>query len=184
MEDSVLVHRGMRRLAAFCALGLTCCAVPAPGDKAAPEVTLHGVKLRNFHNSTLSAVGSASEMTYHRATADVHSTHVTLDVFQLEPPPPPGVRPPATHLTAEETLGNLLTRDIDATGGVTARLPTGLFGRTSRAFFDSQAMRATGSSEVTVQGPDGFWLRAEGFDLHLHTDDYDFIHPKTRTRGP
>src|SRR5271154_2914745 len=101
VEDSVLVQRPMRRLAACCALGLTFCAVPPPGDKMAPEVTLHGVKLRNFHNSTLSAVGSATEMTYQRATADVHSTHVTLDVFQLEPPPPPGVRPPATHLTAE-----------------------------------------------------------------------------------
>jgi hypothetical protein len=174
----------MRRLAACCALGLTFCAVPPPGDKMAPEVTLHGVKLRNFHNSTLSAVGSATDMTYQRATADVHSTHVTLDVFQLEPPPPPGVRPPATHLTAEDTLGNLLTRDIDATGGVTARLPTGLYGRTSRAFFDSQAMQATGSNPVTVDGPDGFWLRADGFDLHLHTDAYAFIHPKTRTRGP
>ena len=149
----------------------------------APEVTLHGVKLRNFHNSTLSAVGSATEMTYQRATADVHSTQVTLDVFQLEPPPP-GVRPPATHLTAEETLGNLLTRDIDASGGVTARLPTGLYGKTSRAFFDSQAMRATGSNPVTVEGPEGFFLRADGFDLHLHTDVYDFLHPKTRTRGP
>jgi hypothetical protein len=173
----------VRRFAAL-ALGLTACAVPPPGTQKAPEVTLHGVKLRNFHNSTLSAVGSAAHMTYERDTADVHSTQVTLDVFQLEPPPPPGVRPPATHLTAAETLGNLLTKDIDATGGVTARLPTGLMGKTSKALFHSQAMQATGTSPVTVDGPDGFWLRADGFDLHLHDDVYDFTHPKTRTRGP
>jgi hypothetical protein len=170
-------------LAALVAVAASC-AVPPPETKMAPEVTLHGVKLRNFHNSTLSAVGSATEMTYERSTADVHSTHVTLDVFQLEPPPAKGVQPPATHLEAEETLGNLLTRGVDATGGVTARLPTGLFGRTSRAFFDSPQMRATGSSKVTVQGPEDFWLRADGFDLHLRTDVYEFIHPQTRTRGP
>ena len=67
---------------------------------------------------------------------------------------------------------------------MTARLPTGLFGRTSRAFFDSPEMRATGSSRVLVEGPDSFWLRADGFDLHLRTDVYDFVHPETRTRGP
>ena len=176
----------MRRLAALAALQglLGGCAVPPPGTKMAPEVTLHGVKLRNFHNSTLSAVGSATDMAYERATADVHSTHVTLDVFQLDPPPPPGTLPPATHLEARETLGNLVTRGVDATGGVTARLPTGLFGRTSRAFFDSPDMRATGQSQVVLDGPDGFWLRADGFDLHLRTDVYDFVNPETRTRGP
>jgi hypothetical protein len=173
----------VRRLAVLFALA-TACAVPPPGNKKAPEVTLHGVKLRNFHNSTLSAVGSAKDMTYERATADVHSTLVTLDVFQLEPPVPAGVRPPSTHLEANETLGNLLTRGIDATGGVTARLPTGLFGQTSHAFFDSPDMRAIGNSRVMVEGSDGFWLRADGFDLHLRTDVYDFIHPETRTRGP
>lgn len=174
----------VRRFAALAALALCGCAVPPPGTNMPPELTLHGVELRNFHNSTLSAVGSAEDMTYRRATADVHATHVVLDVFQLEPPPPLGARPPATHLTAGETLGNLLTRDIDATGGVTSQLPTGLFGKTSRAFFDSQAMRATGAEKVTVEGPDGFFLRADGFDLALHTDVYDFVHPKTRTRGP
>jgi lipopolysaccharide export system protein LptC len=151
----------------------------------APEVTLHEVKLRNFHNSTLSAVGSAKEMTYERSTADVHSTGVTLDVFQQDAPAQKGgARPPATHLTAAETVGNLLTKGIDATGGVTAKLPTGLSGKTSHAFFDSPEMRATGSTPVTVDGPDGFWLRADGFDLHLRSDVYEFVHPETRTRGP
>lgn len=173
----------MRRFAAL-ALALAACAVPPPSNQKAPEVTLHGVKLRNFHNSVLSAVGTARHMTYERDTADVHSTHVTLDVFQLEPPPPPGTRPPATHLTAEDTVGNLLTKDIDATGGVTARLPTGLFGQTSRALFHSNDMQAVGNVPVTVQGPDGFYLQADGFDLHLHADVYSFVNPATRTRGP
>ena len=45
-------------------------------------------------------------------------------------------------------------------------------------------MRATGASQVVLDGPDGFWLRADGFDLHLRTDVYDFVNPETRTRGP
>lgn len=173
----------VRRPVALAALAVAC-AVPPPETKMAPEVTLHEVKLRNFHNSTLSAVGSAKEMTYERSTADVHSTRVTLDVFQLDTPTPKGLQPPATHLAAAETVGNLLTKGIDATGGVTARLPTGLSGRTSHAFFDSPEMRATGASPVTVDGPEGFWLKAYGFDLHLRADAYEFIHPETRTRGP
>ena len=184
VEDSVLGKASVRRLVAFLLLGASC-AVPPPPNQQAAEVTLHDVKLRNFHNSTLSAVGSAKQMTYERATADVHSTDVALDIYQkLSAPLAPGTHPPATHLTAQESVGNLLTKGIDATGGVTAHLPSGLYGRTSRAFFDSPEMRATGSSKVVVDGPDDFNLKAEGFDLHLRSEVYDFQNPVTRTRGP
>ena len=173
----------MRRLAALLAL-LSCCAVPPPPNKVAPEVTLRQVHLRNFHNSTLTAVGSSSLMEYHRASADVHSSDMQLDVYRTEPPPPPGVTPPATHIDAPAAVGNLLTRGVEVTDGVTVRLPTAVVARTSHALFDSGDMRATGKSKLQVDGPDGFWLRADAFDMNLRTDVYDFVNPETRTRGP
>ena len=174
----------MRRLAALAALVAGCSLPPPAEGPMPPEVTLHDVRLRNFHGSTLSAVGSAKKMTYERATADVRSTAVDLDVFRLDAPVPAGARPPTTRLGAAEALGNLLTKGVDASGGVTVSTPSGLTGRTPRAFFDTPAMRATGTSPVAVEGPDGFWLKAEGFDLDLRTEVYDFVNPETHTRGP
>ncbi|MGO9830381.1 MAG: hypothetical protein ACLPJH_09585 [Myxococcaceae bacterium] len=173
----------MRRFAALAAL-LTGCAVPPPPNKTAPEVTLHEVKLRNFHNSTLSAVGSSSLIEYHRASADVDFSDLRLDVYRTEPPSPPGVVPPATHLQAPQAVGNLLTRVVEVTDGVTVQLPTGVVAKTKHAFFNSPEQRATGSSKLAVEGPDGFWLRADAFDIHLRTDVYEFVNPETRTRGP
>ncbi len=173
----------MRRFAVLAAF-FAGCAVPPPPTQAAPEVTLHQVKLRNFHNSTLSAVGSSSLIEYHRASADVDFRYLHLSIYRTEPPLPPGVVPPATFLDAPQAVGNLLTRVVEVTDGVTVRLPTGVVARTSHAFFNSAEQRATGSSKLTVDGPDGFWLRADAFDIHLRTDVYDFIHPETRTRGP
>ncbi len=173
----------MRRFAALAFL-LIGCAVPPPPNQVAPEVTLHQVKLRNFHNSTLTAVGASSLMAYQRASADVHSSDMQLDVYRTEPPPPRGVTPPATHLSAPMAVGNLLTHGVEVTEGVTVRLPTGVVASTSHAFFDSPDMRATGHSPLKVDGPDGFWLRADAFDMHLRTDVYDFVNPETRTRGP
>jgi hypothetical protein len=185
MEDpSVIGNGAVRRLAALAAL-VAGCSVPSPADSAMPpEVTLHDVRLRNFHRSTLSAVGTVKRMTYERSTADVRSTDVVLDVFRLDPPPPPGARPPTTRLRAGQALGNLLTKAVDASDGVTVRTPSGLLGTTSQAFFETTLMRATGSVPVVVEGPDGFWLRADGFDLDLRNEVYDFVHPETRTRGP
>jgi hypothetical protein len=174
----------VRRLAALAALVAGCSLPPPPDGPMPPEVTLYDVRLRNFHGSTLSAVGGAKKMTYERSTADVRSTTVDLDVYRLDPPVPPGVQPPTTRLGAGEALGNLLTKGVDATGGVTARTPSGLNGKTSRAFFDTPVMRARGSNPVAVEGQDGFWLRADGFDLDLRTEVYDFVQPETHTRGP
>jgi hypothetical protein len=161
------------------------CSAPPPADSPLPpEVTLHDVRLHNFRESTLSAVGTAKDVSYERATADVHATRVDLDVFRLEAPVADGGVPATTHLRAGTTLGNLLTRGVDASEGVTARTPGGLEGRTARAFFDTPDMRATGSTPVRVEGPDGFRLRAEGFALDLRAESYEFTHPLIHTRGP
>lgn len=174
----------MRRLAALAALVAGCSLPPPPEGPMPPEVTLHDVRLRNFHGSTLSAVGRAKKMTYERITADVRSTTVDLDVYRIDAPVTPGLRPPTTRLTAGEALGNLLTKGVDATGGVTVHTPSRLDGKTARAFFDTPVMRARGDSPVAVEGPDGFWLRADGFDLDLRSEVYDFVNPETHTRGP
>jgi lipopolysaccharide export system protein LptC len=173
----------LRRLLALAALVTGCAVKPSP-TQMAPEVTLHQVRLRNFHNSTLSAVGTSSLIEYHRASADVDFQDLKLDVFRTEPPSPPGVVPPATHLEAPRAVGNLLSRVVQVTDGVTVRLPTGVVARTPQASFNSAEQRASGSSKLQVVGPDGFWLRADGFDLQLRTDVYDFVRPETRTRGP
>jgi hypothetical protein len=174
----------VRALAALAAL-VAGCSVSAPAETAMPpEVTLHEVRLRNFRGSTLSAVGSAKKMTYERATADVRATDVELDVFRIDPPPPPGQPPPTTRLHAGQALGNLLTRGVDATGGVTARTPNGLFGWTAGSYFDTPANRAHGNTPVRVEGPDGFWLVGDGFRFDLRDEVYDFDHPVTHTRGP
>jgi hypothetical protein len=184
MEDAAVVGKSLVRLVALAAL-LAGCSVSAPPDSPMPpEVTLHDVRLRNFRESTLSAVGSAKDVSYERATADVHASRVTLDVFRIEPPVPEGTPPPTTRLRAGTALGNLLTRGVDASEGVTVHTPGGLSGKTSRAFFDTPDMRATGSSPVAVEGPDGFRLRADGFALDLRSESYDFTQPIIHTRGP
>ncbi len=131
----------MRRLLALAALVTGCAVKPSP-TQMAPEVTLHQVRLRNFHNSTLSAVGTSSLIEYHRASADVDFQDLKLDVFRTEPPSPPGVLPPATHLEAPRAVGNLLSRVVEVTDGVTVRLPTGVVARTSAGLL--QLGRAAG----------------------------------------
>lgn len=174
----------MRALATLAAL-VAGCSVSAPADTAMPpEVTLHDVRLRSFRGSTLSAVGSARQMTYERSTADVRAPDVELDVYRLDPPPPPGQRPPTTRLKAGQALGNLLTRGVDASGGVTVHTPSGLTGWTARGYFDTPVMRASGSTPVRIEGLDGFWLVGDGFQLDLRGEVYDFDHPVTHTRGP
>jgi len=41
-------------------------------------------------------------------------------------------------------------------------------------------MHAAGGSPVEVQGPNGYWLRAQGFDLHLREDLYEFDRMQSR----
>ena len=157
-----------------------CGAPPKDEGPAPPEVTLHEVRLRSYRGSMLTAVGRSQSMAYERASADVLSGPGTLDVLSHEAPTVTGRLPPATRIETRAGRGNLLSRGIDVWGGVTLRTPTGLEGKTDSAHLDSPTMHATGSSPVEVQGPHGYWLRAQGFDLHLRDDLYEFDRMQSR----
>ena len=160
---------------------IAACGPPPKDDgPAPPEVTLHDVRLRSYRGSVLTAVGRSESMAYERASADVVSGPGTLDVLTREATSLTGRLPPATRIETRAAKGNLLTHGIDVWGGVQLRTPTGLVGRTERAHLDSPTMHATGTSPVEVQGPNAYWLRAEGFDLHLREDLYEFDRMQSR----
>ncbi len=169
------------RLALATLLLIFACGSPPKDDgPAPPEVTLHEVRLRSYRGSVLTAVGRSESMAYERASADVLSGPGTLDVLIREATSLTGRLPPATRIETRAARGNLLSHGIDVWGGVQLRTPTGLVGRTERAYLDSPTMHATGSSPVEVQGPNGYWLRAQGFDLHLREDLYEFDRMQSR----
>ncbi len=169
------------RLALATLLLISACGSPPKDDgPAPPEVTLHEVRLRSYRGSVLTAVGRSESMAYERASADVLSGPGTLDVLTREATSLTGRLPPATRIETRAARGNLLSHGIDVWGGVQLRTPTGLVGRTERAYLDSPTMHATGSSPVEVQGPNGYWLRAQGFDLHLREDLYEFDRMQSR----
>jgi len=155
---------------------------PPPKDDGPPppEVTLRDVRLRSYRGSMLTAVGRSTTMTYERASADVVSGPGSLDVLSREASSLVGNLPPATRIETQAARGNLLSRGIDLWGGVRLRTPTGLEGRAESGHLDSPTMHASGTSPVEVQGPNGYWLRAQGFDLHLREDIYEFDHVQSR----
>jgi hypothetical protein len=157
-----------------------CGAPPNDDGPPPPEVTLHDVRLRSYRGSMLTAVGRSESMAYYRATADVVSGPGTLDVLSHEASAASSRLPPATRIETRAARGNLLSRGIDVWGGVQLRTPTGLQGRTDTAHLDTLTMHATGSSPVEMQGPNGYWLHAEGFDLHLREDLYEFDRMQSR----
>lgn len=157
-----------------------CGSPPRDDGPAPPEVTLHEVRLRSYRGSVLTAVGRSESMAYERSSADVLSGPGTLDVLTREATSLTGRLPPATRIETRAARGNLLSRGIDVWGGVQLRTPTGLLGKTESAHLDSPTMHATGTSPVEVQGPNGYWLRAQGFDLHLREDLYEFDRIQSR----
>jgi len=167
---------------ALAALTLTaaCGAPPQDEGPPPPEVTLHDVRLRSYRGSTLTAVGRSQTMSYERASADVLSGPGTLDVLARESPSITGRLPPATRIETRAARGNLLSRGIDVWGGVTLRTPSGLEGMTDKAHLDSLTMHASGTTPVEVHGPNEYWLRAQGFDLHLREDLYEFDRMQSR----
>ncbi len=169
------------RLALPALLLVAACGTP-PKDEGPPppEVTLRDVRLRSYRGSVLTAVGRSESMAYERASADVLSGPGTLDVLTREATSLAGHLPPATRIETRAARGNLLSRGIDVWGGVHLRTPTGLEGWTEAAHLDSPTMHASGSRQVEVQGPNGYWLRAQGFDLHLREDIYEFDRMQSR----
>jgi len=162
------------------ALLAACGAPPKDEGPPPPEVTLRDVRLRSYRGSVLTAVGRSSSIAYERASADVVSGPGSLDVFGNEGARAGVPLPPATRIDTRAGRGNLLSRGIDLWGGVQLRTPTGLEGRTDQAHLDSPTMHAHGESPVEVQGPNGYWLRAQGFDLQLHQDVYEFFGMESR----
>ncbi len=170
----------MRFPLAILLLIAACGSPPKDDGPAPPEVTLHEVRLRSYRGSVLTAVGRSESMAYERASADVLSGPGTLDVLTREATASTGRLPPATRIETRAARGNLLSNGIDVWGGVQLRTPTGLQGWTERAHLDSPTMHATGTSPVEVKGPNGYWLRAQGFDLHLREDLYEFDRVQSR----
>ena len=162
------------------ALLVACGATPKDDGPEPLEVTLKDVRLRSYRGSVLTAVGRSTTMAYERSSADVLSGPGTLDVLTKEATSLIGKLPPATRIETRAAKGNLLTRGIDVWGGVQLRTPTGLLGRTDRAHLDSPTMHANGTSPVEVEGPNGYWLRAQAFDLHLREDLYEFDRMESR----
>ena len=156
------------------ALLVDCGATPKDDGPEPPEVTLKDVRLRSYRGSVLTAVGRSTSMAYERSSADVLSGPGTLDVLTREATSLIGKLPPATRIETRAARGNLLSRGIDVWGGVRLRTPTGLRGSTETAHLDTLTMHASGTSPVEMQGPNGYWLRAQGFDLHLREDLYEF----------
>ena len=157
-----------------------CGAPPKDEGPPPPEVTLRDVRLRSYRGSALTAVGRSETMAYERASADVLSGPGSLDVLSHEASSLVGRLPAATRIDTRAGRGNLLSRGIDVWGGVQLRTPTGLVGKTESAHLDSETMHATGETPVEVQGPNGYWLRAQGFDLHLREDVYEFVQLHSR----
>ena len=171
----------MRFFALPALIGIAACGAPPSDDgPPPPEVTLHEVRLRSYRGSMLTAVGRSESMAYERASADVLSGPGSLDVLSHEAPSLTGHLPPATRIDTRASRGNLLSRGIDVWDGVKLRTPTGLQGATDAAHLDTLTMHATGTSPVEVQGPNGYWLRAQGFDLHLREDLYEFDQLQSR----
>ena len=157
-----------------------CGAPPKDDGPPPPEVTLNEVRLRSYRGSMLTAVGRSQSMAYERASADVLSGPGTLDVLSREAPSVTSRLPPATRIETRAARGNLLSRGIDVWGGVRLRTPTGLLGLTDAAHLDTLTMHASGTSPVEVQGPNSYWLRAQGFDLHLREELYEFDRMQSR----
>jgi lipopolysaccharide export system protein LptC len=179
-------------LSSLLALLGACAPKQAPaGTPEPPAVVMHGVRLRSFEGSTLSMTGQAEQATYQR-NGDILATRATLHVLgkggQDEAPPPaskaaharnkrkvPEDAPPTdgTTVRADTMEGNLVSRQMVASGNVVVRTSTGMVARTPRATYDGALQSARGNEGVQVQGPD-YSLQAEAFSLSLPDESFTF----------
>jgi lipopolysaccharide export system protein LptC len=178
-------------IACLPALLASCAPKQAPADASEPPaVVMHGVRLRSFEGSTLTMTGQAEQATYQR-NGDLVATQATLHVLgkeQGQVPAPAGKAVPAknkrkapeqappangTTVSAKTMEGNLVTRQLVASGDVEVRTATGMVARTPRATYDGAQQRARGTEGVQVQGPD-YRLQAEAFSLSLPDERFTF----------
>lgn len=150
-------------LALASGLALAACERTRPLDQApAPQVTLHGVRLRYFQADRLVAQGRAAQVTYERSSGEVGASEAVLRF--------PSRRPSGgTEVRAARLEGSLATRQADGKDGVVIQAGGRLVARTERAHLDGQALEVTGAEPVMIEGP-SLRLHAGGFHLWLQDE--------------
>lgn len=145
-------------------------------ERLPPQVSLHGVRLRSWSGSELSAHGRAAMLTYDRQNTRFVATDGELqfpDRNAGDPGPEMIVRAPVLE-------GEALAKTAHGSGGVTAISSAGMSGRTPSATYDGQGMAVRGTEPVEIDGP-GYVLDAAGFTFHFVTDELVFDGPVTST---
>jgi hypothetical protein len=155
----------------FCALGavvLLACHKPVDtSEPVRPEVELYGVRMESFRGVDVVAHGVTQEMTYERARADVTALGARVIILRgagsLE----------ASRLEAPKVVGNLISRGVDGSGGVSVLAANGTRAKTESAHFDSASRIATGSERVSVEGAH-YSLNAVGFSMDFREQTFNF----------
>ena len=152
---------------AMCLLAVACAPPPAaPPEPSRPEVTLHAVTMRSFKGSEPASLGHAQSLTYQRATADVLTLDTRIRFLGS-----------GMEVRAPRVLSNMLTRGLDASGGVVLKGQDGaLTGNTARAHFDGISMLASGQDPTQVRGPT-YTLDASAFRIQVREERFDFDGP-------
>lgn len=172
----------MVRRTVLLALALIGCRLSAPRSPPganepgpdAPEVTLYGVRMQTFRGGEPFASGRAAKLSYRRATTEFVATEAQMRF----PPREGGLRGPGgaasdVELRAPTLSGSLARQQVEGSGGVTLRSPSGLWAKTEKAFIDAAAGIATGSSPIEVRGR-GYELNAKGFRFEFAEERFVF----------
>lgn len=148
-------------------LAAACSPRRAPEGPEPPPIVLHGVRLRAYEGSTLTASGYAARLTYERSSGEATAYHATLRL--------PRHSPPAGHtqIHAPVLQGTLSSRTLTASGGVSLRTPDDVSARTPRATYDGASRLAQGSEGVFIQGP-AWALQADSFSLSMPDAAFSF----------
>lgn len=150
-------------LALASGLALAACERTRPLDETpAPQVTLHGVRLRYFQADRLVAQGRAAQVTYQRSSGEVGASEAVLRF-------PSRQAPGGTEVQAARLDGSLATRQADGKDGVVVQAGGRLVARTERAHFDGQALEVTGTEPVMIEGA-ALRVHAGGFHLWLQDE--------------
>jgi lipopolysaccharide export system protein LptC len=132
-----------------------------------PPVTLYGVHLQYYRGSQLYTSGRTAKLSYQRSTADFTGTEALLRF------PPRSEQLSDVEVIAPELAGNMVSKQVDGTGGVVLRTGTGLVGKTPSAHFDGAAATARGTQHIDVVGP-GYALSSDAFTFDFSRERFVF----------
>ena len=161
------------------ALGFASACAPPPDQppEARPEVILHGVHMRAYKGSVLSATGHATRLLYERSSSNADLEQAVL---QLPARPPQGKGHYSNlgrvDIVTQRAEGNLNAQKVEASGGVVARTEGGMVARTDRAQFDGQQFLTTGDGPLSVRAPN-YALDSVGFSLRSREEEFEFGGP-------